>query len=352
MGIQIGAAGSLPVLGATPMLYVAAKGVDTIDALFLSTFDGTQWTPSSGADAAPIPGEQSATGVGLAACVGVTDVFGLFETTKRVPFVVTAWASNQSLQYHCYLDPGGPFAADQGGGAIPVGQSGGAVGGPGIAVDGSSNTIYAAWPSPGESVFNFQPLFLATGVLQTPSAGGDILQWQSDVQAIPEALSGDAPGIAKFGNALYVAWKNQDSQDLFVAHLLNGTWHTDRAIPGQSNCGPALAIAGGNLVAAWVDAATDNIFLSRNIPFHEDVLFEWSPSTIVQFKNSNTPPLTKYSPALATFDGQLCLVWADISKTGGVAKAPFGVVEWAMQNADGTWTYNGVVPGLFTGPDF
>jgi hypothetical protein len=80
--------------------------------------------------------------------------------------------------------------------------------------------------------------------------------------AVPGATTTDGPALAIFGTKLYAAWTGPNTDKVFYESF-NGKWSASASVPQSSTvASPALAAFHGRLYAVWAGRLTNGLFYS------------------------------------------------------------------------------------------
>ncbi len=127
-----------------------------------------------------------------------------------------------------------------------------------------------------------------------------------------------SPALASFNNKLFMAWKSNDNNDLFVASYADGTWSDSVRLDKQSSMSPALASFNNKLFMAWKSNDNNDLFVAS----YADG--KWSDSNRLDKQS----PM---SPALASFNNKLFMAWKS-NDNNDLFVASYADGKWSDSN--------------------
>jgi kumamolisin len=132
------------------------------------------------------------------------------------------------------------------------------------------------------------------------------------------------PGLALFGNKLYMAWKGiEHDQRIWFSSYNGAGWAPQQSVAGiATSCGPSLAVFNGKLYMAWKGMnADEGIWWSS---FNGSA---WAPQQLVSGVATST------GPALAVFNGKLYMSWKGMLSDERIWWSSFDGSHWAPQQS-------------------
>jgi hypothetical protein len=137
---------------------------------------------------------------------------------------------------------------------------------------------------------------------------------------LPGVATSVGPALAVFGDRLYAAWKGMNDDQAIYWSRFNGTkWSAQKQMAGGTSVGPALAVFGNRLYAAWKGMNDDQaIYWSR---FNGT---KWSAQK--QMAGG-----TSVGPALAVFGNRLYAAWKGMNDDRRIYWSSFDGTQWATQ---------------------
>jgi subtilase family serine protease len=262
-------------------LYMVWKGEERDDRVFMSTFNGTAWSPQQ-----LIPGIGSSTGVALAAYGGK-----LYMAWKGV-------LGDQGIYYSAYN--GTSWTPQQ-----LVAGIGSSVG-PRLAVIG--NNLFMAW----KGVENDQRIFFN-------QFNGS--SWTAQ-QFVPSVATSVGPAVVNFNNAIYMVWKGENGdQGLYWSKFNGSSFAPQQLIAGvASSEGPSLAVFGNALYAVWKGEFGDQTMWYSS--------FNGSAWTA---QKQIAGIFSSVGPGLAVFDNALYACWKGELGDQRIWYSHFNGSTWAAQ---------------------
>jgi hypothetical protein len=278
----------LAVLGTT--LHVAWKGIPGDDGIYLTTGNGTNWTPQQ-----RVANVGTSTGPALAALN--TTLFMAWKGIDRDQRIF--WSSSNGTSWT-------PQQA--------VANVGTNVG-PKLAV--LNGHLYMAWKGiDGDPGIYWSSLTNSTWAPQ---------------QRITNVGTAFGPALAVFENRLYAVWRGEFGDETLWWSSFNGTvWAPQKQIPGvASSEGPTLAVYNGALYAVWKGNFSDQrLWWSK---FNGTA---WAAQQMISGVASSN------GPGIATFGNAILAVWKGELNDDRLWWSKFNGTSWAAQQ---------VIPGVGSG---
>jgi len=273
-------------------LYMVWKGMENDDRVFMSSFNGTSWTPQQ-----MIPGIGSSTGVALAVYAGK-----LYMAWKGL-------LGDQGIYYSSFN--GTSWAPQQ-----LVAGIGSSLG-PRLAVLG--NDLFMAW----KGIESDQRIFFS-------QFNGS--SWAAQ-QPVPNVATSVGPAVVNFNNAIYMVWKGMNGdQGLYWSKFNGSSFTPQQAIAGvASSEGPSLAVFNNALYAVWKGQFGD-----QSLYYSHFNGTSWAPQTQIAGMASSV------GPGIAVFNNALYASWKGQLGDQSIYFSHFNGSAWAAQQK---------VAGIATSPD-